>query len=97
MYLACCTPALRPDSPLSRPVTSFLARAVQARQQEEQPLLGNLNLQMAREEYGANGQQGLDELLSVFADEGAQVACSGPHANPTLLPRCFVYCLQASL
>jgi hypothetical protein len=52
---------------------------MQGSQQEEegQPLLGNLNLQMAREEFGANGQQGLDELLSVFADEGAQVDCSG--------------------
>ena len=46
---------------------------LRGQQGREEPLLGNLNLQMAREEYGANGQQGLDELLSIFADEGLQV------------------------
>lgn len=38
-------------------------------------LLQNVNLQMAREEYELNGQQGLDELLSVFAGDEIQ-ACA---------------------
>lgn len=32
-----------------------------------------MNMQMAREEYELNGQQGLDELLSVFAGDEIQV------------------------
>lgn len=39
----------------------------------EGTLLQNVNLQMAREEYVLNGQQGLDELLSVFAGDEDQV------------------------
>ena len=38
------------------------------------PLLQNLNLQMARDEYELNGQQGLDQLLSVLGGEEVQVA-----------------------
>ena len=39
----------------------------------EGTLLQNLNLQMARAEFSENGQQGLDQLLSMFSDEGVQV------------------------
>ena len=38
------------------------------------PLLQNINLQMARDEYELNGQQGLDQLLSVLGGEEVQVA-----------------------
>lgn len=38
------------------------------------PLLQNINLQMARNEYELNGQQGLDQLLSVLGGEEVQVA-----------------------
>ena len=37
------------------------------------PLLQNVNLQMARDEYELNGQQGLDQLLSVLGGEEVQV------------------------
>ena len=37
------------------------------------PLLQNINLQMSRDEYELNGQQGLDQLLSVLGGEEVQV------------------------
>ena len=37
------------------------------------PLLQNINLQMARDEYELNGQQGLDQLLAVLGGEEVQV------------------------
>ncbi len=40
------------------------------------PLLQNINLQMARDEYELNGQQGLDQLLSVLGGEEVQVMLS---------------------
>jgi hypothetical protein len=46
------------------------APSLQASAQER--LLQNVNVQMAREEYDLNGQQGLDELLSVFAADELQ-------------------------
>ena len=36
------------------------------------PLLQHINLQMARDEYELNGQQGLDQLLSVLGGEEVQ-------------------------
>ena len=51
------------------------------REHREGSLLQNLNLQMARAEFGEHGQQGLDQLLSVFSDEGDQVQ---PCATATL-------------
>ena len=44
----------------------------------EGTLLQNVNMQMAREEYELNGQQGLDELLSVFAGDEIQVCALWP-------------------
>ncbi len=53
----------------------------------EGTLLQNVNMEMAREEYGLNGQQGLDELLSVFAGDEIQVLnlCNLP------APACHAY------
>lgn len=44
----------------------------------QERLLQNVNLQMAREEYELNGQQGLDELLSVFAVDELQARLQLP-------------------
>jgi len=48
------------------------------------PLLQNINLQMARDEYELNGQQGLDQLLSVLGGEEVQVI--HPLQNTRLQP-----------
>ena len=47
-------------------------------------LLQNLNLQMARAEFSESGQQGLDQLLSVFSDEGDQVQTLVQHSFTTV-------------
>ena len=57
------------------PIKGWVADALEPAQGSASsgPLLQSINLQMARDEYELNGQQGLDQLLAVLGGEEVQV------------------------